>query len=363
MSAIKHPSEIVQTDWINILRSEAARAEQLKQLTPVQVALLHRQRWFTLLTPKQYGGLEWSLPAVVRFEEAIAWADGSVAWVLTLCTGAGWFGGFLQPALAQTLFADPAVCFAGSGAQAGTAAITAEGYIINGQWLHASGAPHATVFTANCTITRNGVPLTGSDGNPVIKPFVLLPGEVELLPTWKSFGLVATASNAFKATNVTVTRDRCFEINQARAVDPSPLYQYPFLQLAEATLAANISGMSLHFTEAAQQLLQQTQKPGTMAIAGPLLQQAQHTIQTLRTAFYKALDESWQQQLQGSITAAALQAVSETSRKLAQESRRTADELYPYCGLQAAATDTEINRIWRDLHTASQHGLLIYPRG
>jgi hypothetical protein len=40
-------------------------------------------------------------------------------------------------------------------------------------------------------------------------------------------------------------------------------------------------------------------------------------------------------------------------------SRQAVDELYPYCGLYAAHEGSEINRVWRDFHTASQHSLLL----
>lgn len=362
MATIKHPGDRLTPEWTKLIRSEALAAEQQRRLTPAQLQLLYEQKWFSLLTPKIYGGLEWSLPEVVAFEEAIGWADGSVAWVLTLCTGAGWFAGFLQPQLAQQLFANPQVCLAGSGARAGTAVITPAGYEISGTWLHASGAPHATAFTANCTIIENGEPVPDEQGNPLVKPFVLFPDEVQLLPTWKSFGLVASASHAFTAAHVTVTPERCFAIDKNAAPVPGPLYQYPFLQLAETTLAANISGMVLHFIEEAEALLLARQKHNTMALAGPVIQAAKQTLQTLRTAFYAALQQSWEQQeQQGCISEAVLTEVSRSSRELAQQGRRAVDELYPYCGLQAAASDTVINQVWRDLHTASQHGLLIYP--
>jgi alkylation response protein AidB-like acyl-CoA dehydrogenase len=361
MTPIAHPSEILQPAWTQTIRNNAAQAEQDKQLTREQLGLLYRQKWFTLLVPQTYGGLEWPLPQVVRFEEAIAWADGSVAWVLTLCAGAGWFGGFLQPPLAQQLFANPEVCLAGSGAATGTAEITGNGYCINGNWLHASGSPHATVFTANCVITRNGQPVLNDEGAQLIKPFALLKQEVQLQPTWQSFGLIATASNAFAARDVVVPEHRCFAIDKTAAVVSSPLYQYPFLQLAEATLAANNCGMALHFVDEARSLLQNSNKPRD--ITEPLLQQSYDTLQQQRASFYQSLDSSWQQQVQqGFIDAATLHAVSSTSRRLAQQSRQVVDELYPYCGLQAAATGSSINRVWRDLHTASQHSLLVYPR-
>ena len=42
---------------------------------------------------------------------------------------------------------------------------------------------------------------------------------------------------------------------------------------------------------------------------------------------------------------------------LVAAARRAVGGIYPYCGLRAAQEDSDINRAWRDFHTASQHAL------
>ena len=78
-----------------------------------------------------------------------------------------------------------------------------------------------------------------------------------------------------------------------------------------------------------------------------------------RMEFYIAVDRSWKT-LQNDDNEQALQTVSSTSRKLAKIARECVDQLYPYCGLQAANPESEINKTWRDIHTASQHSLLTF---
>jgi hypothetical protein len=80
-----------------------------------------------------------------------------------------------------------------------------------------------------------------------------------------------------------------------------------------------------------------------------------------RTVFFEAVDQSWiAVQYSDTIPDTILHKVSSTSRHLARLSRKLVDGLYPLCGLIAASPDTEINRAWRDLHTASQHALLTF---
>jgi indole-3-acetate monooxygenase len=38
------------------------------------------------------------------------------------------------------------------------------------------------------------------------------------------------------------------------------------------------------------------------------------------------------------------------------------DSIFPYLGINAVLEDTEINKIYRDLQTASHHGLIVSYR-
>lgn len=358
---IQHPSACLLPEQVTLIRSFARTAEEAGQLTEEQVSLAVQQRWFTMLAPAVYNGDEKPLPEVVRLEEAIAWADGSMGWVVTLCSGAGWFGGFMNTALANIIFTAAEACLAGSGAATGIAEKTEDGYRVSGKWWYASGTPHNTVFTANCKLVSNGVPLTGDNGEPLVKAFAFFRSEVEIIPTWQSFGLVATASHAFEVKELSVPENRLFTIDASEAITKRPLYQYPFLQLAEVTLAANLSGMALHFMEEAILLIvpKSDAEPG---VEHETFKNECLAIEKCRQSFYAALDTSWQQQMEGNVTEALLQQVSETARGLAAQSRIAVERVYPFCGMAAADKQTEINRVWRDLHTASQHNLLAYPR-
>ncbi|MCJ8210589.1 acyl-CoA dehydrogenase [Mucilaginibacter sp. RS28] len=365
MSQQNHPSELLKPEWVKIIRGEAMAAEQAGLLQAGQLELIYQQQWFKILVPKIYGGLELPLPEVVRLEEAFAWADGSLGWVITLCAGAGWFGGFLQPKVAEQIFADPKACLAGSGASTGTALKTADGYQLSGSWKYASGIKHATHFTANCIIRQGEETLPDADGNPLIIPFVIDRADAELIPAWKYVGMMGTGSHAFKMNEVKVPASRSFKIEAESAVVKNPLYTYPFLQLAETTLAANLSGMALHFIDLCEPIFEERIQIKKLtayqhSVLKEALQEEKENLRNLRRFFYEALDQSWNSFTSGKHTEAELKTVSQTSRVLALASRESVDRLYPYCGLIAASPDTEINQVWRDIHTASQHTLLTF---
>jgi len=356
---------LVQT-WQEKVNALSGSSEEMGQLHPEILELAYQEQWFKLFVPKIFGGPGKKLPEILRLEESLAEADGSLGWTITLCAGAGWFAGFLDPELAKEIFADRTVCFAGSGAVGGTAIKTSNGYLINGHWKYASGALHATIFTANCVLKNiNGSDILDETGNPEIKSFILKKDEVNILPGWSYFGLIATGSHAFDVIDIEVPANRIFKINNTIEIEEEG-FDYPFLQLAETTLAVNNLGMANHFVELVKQsfysrsgLKRYTEDQ--IAFFEMELNTGRTTLANIKSAFYKAFDESWDELVNNKIiTAEKLKSVSALSRKLAHASRKVSDSLFIYCGLEAARKDTELNRVWRDLHTASQHALLTF---
>jgi alkylation response protein AidB-like acyl-CoA dehydrogenase len=205
------------------IREVAGAAEKLGRLHPYMLALVYERQWFRALVPKRYGGQALPLPAMVRLEEGLSWADGALGWTVTLCSGAGWFAGFFHSSSFSGLFGDPGMCLAGSGTASGRAEEVDGGYRVNGRWGYASGAAHATAFTANCVLYKNGEPQMqggGGDGlargetggSPLVRPFLFLREEVNVDNDWNAVGLVATGSHGFSVRELWVPAERAFLI-------------------------------------------------------------------------------------------------------------------------------------------------------
>ncbi|MEQ8493509.1 MAG: acyl-CoA dehydrogenase, partial [Gammaproteobacteria bacterium] len=103
-----HPSQHLDPALVAVLREAAPAAERAGCLQPSQLAVIHRAGWLRAALPRALGGADLGLPALLELEEALAWADGSTGWVVTLCAGAAWFAGFLDPALATRVLAEDA---------------------------------------------------------------------------------------------------------------------------------------------------------------------------------------------------------------------------------------------------------------
>ncbi|CAN7608889.1 acyl-CoA dehydrogenase [Pseudoduganella sp. LjRoot289] len=344
----------------------AEAADAARFLHPVQQALLHRRGWLNMLAPRACGGAELALPDVVRFEEAVAAIDGSMGWVLTLCAGAGWFAGFLPPDVARGIVGTRRVCVAGSGAPTGHAEVEGEGYRVTGRWDYASGAPMATHFTLNAQLREHGRPLLDDAGAPRIRAFIVPAAQVEIVPSWGSIGMRASASHSYRINGQWLHKDHGFAISAAAATADGPLYRFPFYSLAFVTLAANVAGMASHFLQLARPAMSRRKHAmkGVPLLDVPevaaLLRAKEQAHASARVHFYALLDRAWTVVAAGGeLGAEETGALQSASLALVSVSRQAVDELYPCCGLHAAHEGSEINRVWRDFHTATQHSLLL----
>ncbi|HEX6227230.1 MAG TPA: acyl-CoA dehydrogenase family protein [Chryseolinea sp.] len=354
---IKHPSEFLPEAITEELRKEAFAAERISNLTATQLKIIHDQRWLNMYVPKEYGGLGLSLPEILRIEEALGWTDGSTAWVVTLCSGAAWFIGFMEEEVAKSILRTENVCFAGSGAVTGTASRTLKGFEIQGSWKYATGSAIATVFTMNCHVKENGALMYHDDGTPVIRSFVLERSEVTLYSTWSAMGMIATGSHSFDVRNVSVPFDRSFIIKGEHATIDAPIFQFPFLQLAETTLAVNLSGMTHRFFDLCASVFSSRENSLTEVSMGKL-QDYRATLDEIRSSFYSKTDVAWQALIsKAAISETHLNEISRLSHGLVRACRDAVNDLYPLCGLEAADLQREINRVWRNFHTAGQHAL------
>jgi len=365
MNPPAHPSTVIESALALNLRHFAGEAESNKRVQPQQLETIYRQNWFNMFVPVRFGGLGLSFIDGLKMQEALAWTDGSIGWTITLCSGANYFIGFLQPDDVTKIFGDPSVCLAGSGHPSGVARRLTDGYEITGRWRYATGSPHATVFTAICLLEEEGNLLKDKDGKPLTRAFWFWANEVVVHKDWNAMGMIATASHSFEVKGLQVPLTRVFVIDQDHALLPDPIFRFPFLQFAEATLAINISGMAMRFLDLCKIIFSdrlESKKNDLHIIAAALnkLEKAELEMNSHRAAFYEIAEMSWNaflsnESYQHSEHSAKL---TKISRQLAYLARKQTDVLYPYCGMTAADRSTEINRVWRDLHTASQHELL-----
>jgi len=360
MQILQHPLKILDRASLNKIRQEAPQAIQEKKLNQNQLNLIYEKEWLRLFIPKRYRGLEMDLPQALQILEALAYADGSLGWTVNLGAGANLFAAYIRPSLSEQIFTDPRACIAGSGAMGGSATPEENGYRVQGQWKYGSGSSHATAFTANCKLPHNG---KASD-LPSFHSFVFFPNEVEIKNTWDSYGLQATASHDFAVKERWLPDERTFSLLKPSPYEDGPLYRFPFMQFGELTTCLQLTGMALHFLDGARELMMQKKSmtgedlKDNMKVQDTLAQ-SEAGLESARAWLYVLVQEAWQQCKAGDTPSdGMLRKISLAVKHAAQTARESAEKVYPLTGMTVLSPGTELNRCWRDLHTASQHVLL-----
>lgn len=356
-------------EGLNFTEMSFVEAEKLQQLTPDQLTAIYEKKLFKLFVPSEYGGLGLDLPDALRVEEQLAKLDGSLGWTVTLCAGAALFCGYVDEEVNDLFSKSFDACWGGSGAVGGTAQVKGDSYIVSGQWNYATGGPHCTAFTANCYILDEaGESVLNEAGDSLVKSFVFKPEEVTKVENWFSSGMVATASHGFEINSVLIPRNRSFVIQPDASMREELIFKYPFLQLAESTLAVNFSGMSYHFLDEAERIINSRSNLVSIPSSAQdrlqrLLVESRQSLTVVSERVHEFVAISWKQLALGHIDESLLMDISEASREVRRVSVKLVQLLYPHCGIGASIPDQPINRIFRDIHTASQHNLLLYPRG
>jgi len=355
----------MNNSWVELVRKEAPLAERQGRLTGPQLSLIREKEWFRLLIPASIGGKEYALPELLKVIELASWADGSFGWELALCGGAGFFAGFVEESVAKEIFGDKDVCAAGTGFPAGMAKKAPGGYLVSGHWRYASGAPDATVYTANCKVlgedTDSPSEPKSPDGanQPLIRAMIFLPDQVALQDGWQSLGLKATASQDMVVTEAFVPDSRSFTVDQPFPHAAGPLYRYPFLQQAEAVLSTTLLGMTRHFLDLVRESVIPLYKGASAVKMKQIFDAAFIDVEMARDELYDAAVASWLPYTEGrTASPEQLSSVGMAAIEATRSALRSADRLYPFGGMEMMQVNTEINRVWRDIHTASQHILL-----
>ena len=305
--------------------------------------LIEKQNWLNIWVPKQYNGLGLPFSEGLQILQKTAKIDGSLGWFITLCSGANYFSRNLKPTIAHQLFSSQKTCFGGSGMLGGTAEKQNDYYIVNGLWHYATGAPYLTHFTLNAKLIENGNEILDENGEPKFLSFILEKSQVELIPTWKSMGMVATSSHSFEVINQKVHQDYSFIYNEFYSNDL--VEKIPFRVFADLTLLVNYLGMAEHFLEKSLTLFSSN----------------------LQTEFEILLNESTSQTIDFSIKIEKLLSKNKVisnvlETEIHQFGENTTEQitnyiiqLYPHLGIKASKTNEEINQIFRDYFTATQH--------
>lgn len=342
------------------IRGFSDQAEESRQCPPKVVELLHEHRLFDMILPERYGGLEQSIPTMVRVLEEISIADASIGWVTGIANGTSILAAHVSEPVAQEFFRSPAVS---GGAQApyGRAVAVDGGYRVTGRWPFASGCTHCTVLVGGSLI-MDGDAVRMNGGAPDYRTAIVPIDEVEIIDTWHVSGLRGTGSRDMALNDVFVPEERMIALtNSKRAVD-GPAYRYPPLGFLALTIAPVPLGIA---RRAIDELVALAHGKTPMGI-GTKLVDRQHTqfeigraeaiVASARAWLYEVMDAVWEKALRhDEITPRDRAIVRAACAHAALESKRAVDIVYTLGGGSSIYESNVLQRCMRDVHAAAQH--------
>ncbi len=341
---------------VDKIRSQSLKAEQSGKIPTDWLKLLYKKNYFKLFIPKQDDGLMMPMPDALRLFDEAGYIDGNLGWAITIGSGGGYFYAYMQNEIASKVFKGSKSLIAGSGAPTGIAKQVKGGYKVTGSWRYCSGAPFATSYTANVIINESA---------KQIRAFIFEPKQVKIQKDWNAFGMKATESHSIIVKDAFVPEAMTFDLSITDLFYKHPIYQYPFLQFAEASFAALTLGLCRHFLEEANTMLRENKKTwslteGRMEFVKHLIGEKQNNFIRASDSFYKLADASWKEIVANDKLSTKTQtAISNLSKKTSRIVLDCVDSIMPYMGMNAMMESDTINRVWRDTHTACQHILLV----
>ncbi|WP_413513296.1 hypothetical protein [Myroides odoratus] len=306
---------------------------------------IYKTRALQIWVPKAYGGLGCDFKTGLTALYEWARIDGSLGWMLTLCSGANYFSRNMLPHLAKTLFSDEQTCFGGSGMVGGTAEEQTDGsFLLQGLWHYATGAPYLSHFTLNAQVVKQGKPLLDAQGNTCIRSFLVESSKVRIIPNWKSMGMKATGTFSFEVNAIVVPADYHFTYDTFYTEDA--ITQIPFRLFADLTLLVNYLGIAYHFMEEAEK-----------GLAHPILEVYKNSVQdNLETVLKKADEIEFILTKNQLISACFQRELHEFGVCIVESLTQKISKVHCDLGIKGTQIDQPIHQVFCDFFTAILHG-------
>jgi alkylation response protein AidB-like acyl-CoA dehydrogenase len=355
-------------DWIAraralrpLIEEAAPRIEAGRELPADVLDALHDARMFRLLIPRDLGGAELDLPTFLQVIEAVAEADGSVAWCLGQGGGCSMTAAYLPREAAEKMFGrDRRAVLAWGAGPSGQAVPVAGGFRVTGRWSYASGSRHATWLGGLCPIIEaDGTPRCEPDGSPMIRSFLFPKAHAQVIDDWQVLGLRGTGSDSFAITDLFVPEAFHF-LRTVPAPHPGALYRMPLMGAYPVAFAGVALGLA-RSVQASFIALARTKAPRGLAplrdnaAVQSLLGLAAARLRSARTFLLTALGEIVDELAAG----APFPGAHETTLRMAttfaiQEAAAVVDVLYHEAGASAVQSANPFERRFRDIHAVAQ---------
>jgi alkylation response protein AidB-like acyl-CoA dehydrogenase len=344
-----------------LIRAECRDMDVTRKVPRPVIDALQQAGIFRLMAPMSIGGSEVDPMTFLNVVEATSYADGSVGWCVMIGGCYATFGGMLPFEAAREIYGDPETISAGAFRPGGTAVEADGGFRISGRWQFASGSSHANWYVGGCVIQKDGEPVMGPMGLPLMREFFFPASATEIIDTWDSTGLRGTASHDYAVRDLFIPRSRTMWFQEPPTSD-RPLYRMPPIAMFSTFICAVPLGIARHAIDEFVKLAVAKKpelsnsvladKPGAQHRLG----RAHALVAAGRRYVSGTLDDLWQKVRSGHApTMADRGALWLAATYAAHGALEAIDLLYTGAGASSVYAGCALDRCMRDARTAVQH--------
>jgi alkylation response protein AidB-like acyl-CoA dehydrogenase len=349
------------------LRAAAPAFEAARRIPAEWSRRFAEAGFYRLCVPQVYGGLELHPAESMRVIETLARADGSAAWVVFIGATSGSVLAYLPLESARAIFHHEGVMLAGVFAPRGRAVAQDAGFQVNGRWQWGSGTQNADWVMGGCQVIRDGVPETMPNGAPRSRMMLAPASEIEFFDTWDVAGLCGTGSTDFAMNELFVPDDRAVGLAGGRPLE-APLYAFPQFGL----LAMGIAAVTLGLARAAIDELIRFADDKTPSGSGRTLAQrpaaqadvasAEAMLRSSRAWFYETIERAYEgARRRGRLPVDHRRDLRLATTHAVRECAKSVDLMYHLAGGTSVYRRSPLQRIFRDVHVATQHMMVAPP--
>ena len=319
--------------------------------------------FFKMLVERQLGGLETDPATATRVVETLSIANGSVGWVTMIAAVTPfWASAMLSPEAIKEIYSPRSeVIMVGTLFPSGKAVKTEGGYRVTGRWPFGSGCHQANWLASACLMYDGEEQIRRDDGQPAWAEFLTPVQDCRILDTWHVTGLNATGSHDYTIDDVFVPENRMF-YHPAHAAPVRQERRYSYLAAALPLMSAVSLGIARAAVDELRAVL--PAKAGPPAFK-PMSEDFEKEVEvakadtlvgSARAYLYDTLNQAWSaveageplsKETRGRFRAACTNAVL--------SSVEAVDLVYATAGTTAVYRKSEMERQFRDVHTAAAH--------
>jgi alkylation response protein AidB-like acyl-CoA dehydrogenase len=347
-----------------VLKARAAKTEFDRRLCQETIGELVESGLFGLVVPKTFGGSELGFESLVEVTAELAAACGSTGWVFGVLAGHAWLLTLFPPEAQREVFSDPRALTSTVFRLGGKVTPVSGGYrLLAGEGRFCSGIDHAKWVMVGNAVIRG-------EGPPEPRFFIIPRDAIEIVDDWHTVGMRGTGSRSIRISNTFIPEHRSVLIDDMmRGTSPggvfhkAALYKTPFQDIAGFT----IGGAPLGMARAAIESLSAGLRSRFSGLDDQHL--SEHSVNFARLAEAACdIDAALLLVMRNAARIDRADPLSPAERAriardwsyAVQKSRHAVNRLFESGGGSGIYDTSDLQRIWRDINSASQHAGFVW---